>query len=519
MKFKDIGIGKRLGIMFGGVALLTITMGFSAYRTLDNVSERWESFRIVSLEKTATVSRGGAALGDAIHHFKNYILRGADYDKKFEVDMLAIDRAVNDYAKSGPMLPKEKEALASITRGADLYRNAIKKAVAMKTAGAPIEQIDKAINGADKQIGLAFSELLKTTASETRAASSDVSKLVTSGQLWLLIIGAVTMLISVIGAWLTARSIIRPLNEAVAVARTVASGDLSGTITPTSLDEAGRMMEALRDMNASLARIVGEVRTGTDTIAAAADQISAGNRDLSSRTEEQAASLEETASSMEELTSAVKQNADHAQQASLLAVAASGIAARGGAVVAQVVDTMVSINDSARRIVEIIGVIDGIAFQTNILALNAAVEAARAGEQGRGFAVVAAEVRTLAQRSAAAAREIKVLITDSVDKVGAGTVLVNQAGTTMGQIVESIERVSAIMGEITAASREQSIGIEQVNQSIGQMDHVTQQNAALVEEAAAASASMHDRAGSLARAVSVFRIGAVDGPRLLAAGR
>lgn len=253
---------------------------------------------------------------------------------------------------------------------------------------------------------------------------------------------------------------------------------------------------------------VSEVRTGTDAMATASGQIASGNQDLSSRTEQQASSLEETASSMEELTSTVKQNADNARQANVLAVSASEVAVKGGAVVSQVVDTMSSINASSKKIVDIIGVIDGIAFQTNILALNAAVEAARAGEQGRGFAVVASEVRSLAQRSASAAKEIKTLIGDSVDKVNIGTSLVDQAGSTMNEIVESIKRVTDIMGEITAASQEQTSGIEQINQAIMQMDNVTQQNAALVEEAAAAAESLQDQAGNLTQVVSVFKLDA-----------
>jgi methyl-accepting chemotaxis protein-1 (serine sensor receptor) len=312
-------------------------------------------------------------------------------------------------------------------------------------------------------------------------------------------------LAAVIGAWLV-RAITVPLDRAVRVAKNVAAGDLSQKIDVTARDETGQLLQALKEMNESLARTVGQVRIGTETIGVASREIAMGNADLSARTESQASSLEETTSSMEELTSTVRQNAENARQANQLVVSASDVAVRGGKVVGQVVDTMGSIKDSSRKIVDIIGVIDGIAFQTNILALNAAVEAARAGEQGRGFAVVAAEVRNLAQRSAGAAKEIKSLIGDSVEKVDAGSKLVDEAGATMDEIVTSVKHVADIMSEITAASEEQSSGIEQINQAISQMDEMTQQNAALVEQAAAAAQSMQDQAGVLADAVAVFRL-------------
>ena len=309
----------------------------------------------------------------------------------------------------------------------------------------------------------------------------------------------------VIGVMLI-RAIVGPINDAVDVANAVASGDLTSRIDATSTNETGRLMQALRQMNDNLVDLVGKVRSGTDSIYTASSEIASGNSDLSQRTEEQASSLEETASSMEELTSTVRQNADNARQANQLASGASEVAVRGGAVVGQVVQTMSAINDSSKKIVDIISVIDGIAFQTNILALNAAVEAARAGEQGRGFAVVATEVRTLAQRSAAAAKEIKELIGDSVSKVEDGTRLVDEAGATMSEIVNSVKRVTDIMAEISAASQEQSSGIEQVNQAVTQMDEVTQQNAALVEEAAAAAESMQEQAHALSQAVAVFKL-------------
>jgi methyl-accepting chemotaxis protein len=307
-------------------------------------------------------------------------------------------------------------------------------------------------------------------------------------------------------AWIVARKIKQALDKAISVSEQIAAGDLTVKIDINSQDETGQLLESLKEMNEGLARIVGEVRTGADSIATATEQIAAGNTDLSQRTEEQASALEETASSMEELTSTVKQNADNAQQANQLAISASGVAVKGGEVINRVVRTMESITSSSRKISDIIGVIDGIAFQTNILALNAAVEAARAGEQGRGFAVVAAEVRSLAQRSAAAAKEIKTLIEDSVNKVQDGSKLVEEAGHTTQEIVTSIKRVTDIMAEISAASLEQSSGIEQVNTAITQMDDVTQQNAALVEQAAAAAESLEEQAQQMVQVVTRFKL-------------
>lgn len=315
----------------------------------------------------------------------------------------------------------------------------------------------------------------------------------------------VILVVSVMGV-LISRKIVSSISEAVEVAEAIASGDLTRKISVTSEDEIGLLMQAMSRMNAGLIDIVGNVRTGVSTIAAASSQIAMGNIDLSARTESQASSLEETASATEELTSTVKQNAENARQANQLASSASTVAVQGGEVVGQVVSTMSDINASSAKIVEIINVIDGIAFQTNILALNAAVEAARAGEQGRGFAVVASEVRNLAQRSASAAKEIKQLIDDSVTKVNVGSKLVEQAGATIQEVVNSVHRVSDIVSEITLASNEQSVGIEQVNQAIGQMDQTTQENAALVEEAAAAAQSLQEQAHQLEKTVSLFKL-------------
>ncbi len=336
-----------------------------------------------------------------------------------------------------------------------------------------------------------------------------VQGLVDTTSLLVMVIAVIAILTGGAIAWYLTRSITRKLggepDYASTIAREIASGDLAVDIRLRPGDQDS-LLANMRDMRDSLASVVAQVRTGADTVVTASGQITAGNADLSSRTEEQASSLEETASSMEELTSTVKQNAENARQANQLVVSTADVALKGGRVVGDVVDTMASIKDSSRKIADIIGVIDGIAFQTNILALNAAVEAARAGEQGRGFAVVASEVRSLAQRSASAAKEIKALIEDSVDKVEAGGKLVDEAGHTMDEIVSSVKRVTDIMGEIAAASAEQSSGIEQVNQAITQMDEVTQQNAALVEEAAAAAESLQEQAGRLTDAVSFFKL-------------
>ncbi len=305
----------------------------------------------------------------------------------------------------------------------------------------------------------------------------------------------------------TTRSITRPLQEAVQIARTVASGDLSTEVQHFAHDECGQLLQALQDMNDSLVHIVNQVRSGSDAMATATHEIADGNMDLSSRTEEQASALEQTAAAMEQLASTVKQNFESGKHANQLAETAAQVAAKGGSVVSQVVHTMESINVSSRKIADIIGVIDGIAFQTNILALNAAVEAARAGEQGRGFAVVASEVRSLAGRSAEAAKEIKTLIGASVGNVSEGCRLVEQAGSTMDEIVVHVRRVADLMREVTVASEEQTSGIEQVNQAVGQMDQVTQQNAALVEEAAAAAQSLEHQAKTLVHVVSVFNLG------------
>jgi methyl-accepting chemotaxis protein len=427
---------------------------------------------------SASTKRGG----ELIDQIKN--LLSTDEERKVMEEITDLrgkyqkaKTEVMNARKAGDSAKAEQLFKEAFTTSADAYQNKVKSFLGMQR---------KAIDD---------------TAHAIDAANDRANTL-------LLLLAVLMVSIGSVAAWIISRSITVPLKSAVDIAATVANGDLTTQFSAqNNKDEIGDLMKALRGMNDSLREVVSQVQIGTNTIATASNEIASGNMDLSQRTEEQASSLEETASSMEELTSTVRQNAENAKQANQLAHAASEVAEKGGAIVGQVVNTMGSINDSSRKIFDIISVIDGIAFQTNILALNAAVEAARAGEQGRGFAVVASEVRNLAQRSAAAAKEIKELIGNSVEQVDIGQKLVQQAGSTMDDVVASVRRVTDIMGEITSASSEQSIGIDQVNIAIGQMDSVTQQNAALVEQAAAAAASMQEQASRLADVASSFKLG------------
>ncbi|WP_300755645.1 methyl-accepting chemotaxis protein [Janthinobacterium sp.] len=511
--FFDLKIANKLLLSFGAVLLLTAALGVSAIFAMARIHDaasdlsrnwmpsveaalflrsdmgdfrRWELAHMLSVQEsdmTANEQRlaaTGAKLKEDLATYRSLISEPGE-PELFE-QLLALNTEFMRLHSTMMLLSRD-----------------MKKEEANALAVGPSAKIMIEMTGVlDKLVAI------NTTGGAHSTVSADETYAASRTTLIGLLLGIVALGF-VLALWV-ARTVARPLNMAVGVARQVAAGDLTAHIVVTSQDETGQLMAALKDMNASLHSLVGQVLSGTDTIATASSQIAAGNQDLSSRTEQQASSLEETASSMEELTSTVRQNADNARQANTMALTSASIAVEGGKVVGEVVGTMASINASSRKIVDIIAVIDGIAFQTNILALNAAVEAARAGEQGRGFAVVATEVRNLAQRSAAAAKDIKLLIGDSVEKVEAGSTLVEQAGRTMDEIVASITRVTDIMSEITAATAEQSAGIEQVNQAIAQMDQVTQQNAALVEEAAAAAESMQEQAASLTQVVSVFKL-------------
>ena len=406
--------------------------------------------------------------------------------------------------------PEEKRLFEALSAVRKNYVSARETVTRLNAAGQSADA-DKALQQTFLPVARDYERLMQALLDYQRkvidATAQQIDDIAVRSRRMLVALALVVVSLGTLIAWRLSIGITRPLANAVAAARRVADGDLTGAFdAQLHDDETGQLLAALRDMNAGLQQIVGQVREGMDTMSTASAEIASGTTDLSARTEQQASSLEETAATMEELTGTVKQSADNAAQASQLAASASEVASRGGAVVAQVVDTMGAISQASNRVGDIIGVIESIAFQTNILALNAAVEAARAGEQGRGFAVVASEVRTLAQRSAQAAKEIKGLIGDSAEKVQLGSRLVDEAGRTMGEVVGSVRRVTDIMGEIAAASREQTGGIEQVNQSIAQMDQMTQQNAAMVEQATAAAGSLKEQATSLSQAVGRFKL-------------
>ncbi|CAA2104506.1 methyl-accepting chemotaxis protein [Variovorax paradoxus] len=514
----NLKIGARLGLGFALLLLLQLVITGIGLHQMTNLSDRIAFATEVGARKLDLLNNVQSAIGKRAIAARNLALVADRAAQKGDVDLVTRSQQEIDtgMASLGTIIAnpvfasdEERRMFEKLRTLEAQYLPIAQKVLTLATG----QQTDAAIKMLTQECMpllnqvlahvSGFQELLKKSADESAASAQATYQ---SARWLMLAISGASLVGGLLLAFRMTRSITRPLGQAVSVAQQVASGDLTARIEVTDTSEAGMLMGALRSMNDELAKVVGQVRAGTDSIATASGQIASGNRDLSSRTEEQASSLEQTAASMQELTSTVKQNADNARLANQLAGSASLVASRGGEVVEQVVEKMASINASSKKVVEIISVIDGISFQTNILALNAAVEAARAGEQGRGFAVVASEVRSLAQRSAAAAKEIKTLIGDSVGEVDAGSALVNEAGKTMEEIVGSVRRVTDIMAEITAASQEQSAGIEQVNDAIKQMDRTTQQNAALVEEASAAAQSMNDQAAGLVHAVSMFKL-------------
>ncbi|MYM82219.1 methyl-accepting chemotaxis protein [Duganella sp. FT50W] len=521
MSFHTLKVGTRLALGFGIALTISVVIAAMGITKLSSLNDSLIATVDFNGQESNQISKAIGEAQKSSSAMRNLIVlsdmpRMTVQKDIFDKSVVAYDKAIADlevlFNKDTDTSKEERDHLVRIAQLKVVALPLVKKAAALGFANDPqgpdvlMEETGPAL---DKWINalIEFRDYeIKISDDTAREAHESYER----SRALIIAVSLAGVLASIVAGFLITRSILGQLGGepvyAMTVAQNIANGDLEADVVLRPGDR-GSLIFSMKQMRDQLAEIVGRVRGGTDTIATASSQIAAGNLDLSARTEEQASSLEQTASSMEELTSTVKQNADNARQANQLAVSASEVAVKGGAVVNEVVDTMASINQSSQKIVDIIGVIDGIAFQTNILALNAAVEAARAGEQGRGFAVVATEVRNLAQRSAAAAKEIKVLIEDSVSQVAAGSKLVDNAGVTMADIVQSITRVTDIMSEISSASAEQTMGIEQVNSAIAQMDEVTQQNAALVEQAAAAANSMQEQAAMLSEVVSVFKVG------------
>ncbi|MDH6156656.1 MULTISPECIES: methyl-accepting chemotaxis protein [unclassified Janthinobacterium] len=519
MNLAKMKVGTRLGLGFALVLVLLVAVTVLGIARMAQIQARLDHVIDVNNVVTRLVIEMRGNVSDRITSLRILTLMTDASD--MEPEMARIKTQTSTYQETQKKLEEkfaaestaeEKTLLASIKEYEAAAMPAIAKASALwmaNEAEAATRVMIKEIRPVQKKWMDALEQLATLEDKLNEQMQADARKAFDSARLFMIILGVLAVAMGVAAALVITRGLLKQLggepDYTASIAGSIANGDLSIGIYTQPSDTSSLLAE-MKEMRNSLVGIVGQVRVGTETIGTASREIADGNLDLSSRTEMQASALEKTASAMEELTSTVKQNADNAREANKLAATASDVAVKGGSVVSQVVDTMNSINESAKKIVDIIGVIDSIAFQTNILALNAAVEAARAGEQGRGFAVVASEVRNLAQRSAGAAKEIKILIDDSAEKTERGTRLVGQAGVTMGEVVDSVRRVTDIMSEIASASQEQSAGIEQVNLSIIEMDGMTQQNAALVEQAAAAAQSLQDQAAELTHVVSIFKL-------------
>ena len=513
MNFKNMRVKTKLMLGFAVLATIVLLVSGLSLRSLSRSNERFDNYLegVGQRERLATTLRGAATRRAIAARNLVLVTDPADRDLEKKAVSESHEETKAAMADSFDVTARDRALVAQIDAIETKYDVVALSIVGMALDGKREEAVAK-MNAECRPL---LAALLKTTSelieyeyaqAEGIAKAADAGY---AGDRMTMIAACVAAMLGAVGlGWLLSNAVTAPLTRAVTLAEAVAAGDLSTDIVVDSRDETGLLLAALKKMNGSLVDMVGKVRQSADGIATASAEIAMGNQDLSSRTEQQASALQQTAASMQQMTDSVQLNAGNAQQANQFAVSAAQVADRGGVVVTQVVTTMTEISDSSRRIADIIGVIDGIAFQTNILALNAAVEAARAGEQGRGFAVVASEVRSLAQRSAQAAREIKVLINASVEKVDSGTRLVGEAGQTMTEIVQQVRRVTDLIAEINASTTEQTSGIAQVNQAVTSLDQGTQQNAALVEQSAAAAESLEQQAGDLMRLVSVFKVSA-----------
>ena len=517
----NLKIGTRLGLAFALLLALTLCMGVNAIVQLAHVERNVEDLATNWLPSTRLLGEVAEDMAAVKRAESRHLLAITPQDRQaFERDVETQRARTRAALQRYSTLVEEREMplLRRIEQELAAYEQVVPRLLALSNAGeAEVAQARALFNGESRTrfnaVQSAIDEAIKFQEEGAAAAYAAAQRMYSNTRNTVIGLLVLMLALGAALAWAVTRSITVPVAEAVQTARRVAAGDLTSRIEPRGRDELAVLLTALREMNEGLVRIVSQVRMSSDSIATGSVQIANGNADLSQRTEEQASNLEQTAASMEQITATVKQNADTARQAAQLATSATQVAQAGGEAAGEVVRTMEKISTSSRKIADIIGVIDGIAFQTNILALNAAVEAARAGEQGRGFAVVASEVRSLAGRSATAAKEIKQLIGESVETVAAGVALVGGAGKTMGEIVGQVRRVNDLIGEISAASNEQSQGISQIGDAVTQLDTVTQQNAALVEQSAAAADSLKHQAARLAETVAVFRIEGT--PRLL----
>ena len=512
MKLSNLSVGLRLGLSFGAILLITALLAATGMWRIGGLQAASERVATQEIEQQTLVEDWASDIRlnwVRTEAFLKAIDR--DYMDKLTADTQATATGMDAKVKRIEALVQDDKArslLAAIATARTAYNDKLIEIRELHRGGEPNvpSMVDKDLRPLADRYLKSLDDLRTSMATQLAESQADTSTLAKASQVLLGVGTLVAVAVGALLAFTVTRSIVRPVQQGKQAAENIADGDLTHPIEATGNDETSQLLQALATMQSRLASIVGNVRHSAEGVATASAEIASGNNDLSARTEQQASALEETAASREELGSTVRQNADNARQANQLAMNASSVAKQGGDVVAEVVDTMKGINDSSKKIADIISVIDGIAFQTNILALNAAVEAARAGEQGRGFAVVAGEVRSLAQRSAEAAKEIKGLIGTSVERVERGTALVDKAGATMSEVVSAIRRVTDIMGEISAASSEQSSGVSQVGEAITQMDQATQQNAALVEQSAAAADSLKMQAGQLVDAVAVFRL-------------